>query len=51
MAELCAMVASVCTACWEDVENGDEITKQMILMVAKALKDVDIDIKNEETAF
>lgn len=51
MVELCTMVSTVCTACWEDVENGDKIAKQMILMVAKALKDVDIDVKNEKTAF
>lgn len=35
----------VCTACWEDVENGNEMTEQMILMVVKALKDVKVDIE------
>lgn len=41
----------LCTACWEDVKNGNEITEQMILMVAKALKDVKVDIENEKTVF
>ena len=51
MAELCCLVRAVCTACWEDVKNGNEITEQMILMVAKALKDVKVDIENEKTVF
>ena len=51
IAELCCLVRSVCTACWEDVENGNEITEQMILMVAKALKDIKVDIENEKTVF
>lgn len=51
MAELCCLVRAVCTACWEDVENGNKITEQMILMVSKALKDVKVDIENEKTVF
>lgn len=51
MAELCCLVRTVCTACWEDVENGNVLTEQMILMVAKALKDVKVDIENEKTVF
>lgn len=51
MAELCCLVRAVCSACWEDVKNGNEIAEQMILMVAKALKDVKVDIENEKTVF
>lgn len=34
-----------------DVKNGNEIAEQMTLMVAKALKDVKVDIENEKTVF
>ena len=51
MAELCCIVRAVCVACWQDVENGDKITEQMVLMIAKALVEVKAVMKNEETVF
>lgn len=39
MSELCCMVSSVCTAYCSDEEDGEEMTKQMILLVSNALRE------------
>ncbi len=36
-AELCGIVRAVCIACWEDEENGAELTETMITLVSSAL--------------
>lgn len=38
MSELCCLVKAICTAYNEDESNKDELTSNMVLMVADALK-------------
>lgn len=52
MAELCGIVRAVCTACWEDEEDGADLTEAMINKVAEALlkvKPKDGDLNAEKT--
>ncbi len=39
MAELCCLVNSVCTAYCKDEEHSEEMTEQMILLIADALRE------------